>query len=78
MRITSKKIQERVDGESKQSILDIARNAPEGSILRDLLLSVANLNTLVQKQMQGLLLADALDEIMLTLQKVPFHLPLFA
>ena len=70
LRITSKKIQERVGGEKQQSIQDLARQAPEGSTLAELLTSVENLNALVQQRMNGLLLADALGDIMITLQKV--------
>ena len=69
-RITSKKIQRRVEDTEKRSVQDIARQAPEGSTLQELLLSVEKLSSLVQARMEGLLIADALDEIMLTLTKV--------
>ncbi|KAI0796367.1 tRNA synthetases class I (M)-domain-containing protein [Irpex lacteus] len=69
LRITSKKIQERTAGVEAESIAEIARQAPEGSTLKDLLSSVSSLNSLVQKRMQGLLVADALEDIMSTLQK---------
>lgn len=70
LRITSKKMQKRVQGEPVPSLMDIAIQAPEGSTLRDLMSTVNDLHTLIQKRMQGLLVADALDDIMLTLQKV--------
>lgn len=70
LRITSKKIQERTAGVEAESIAEIASQAPEGSTLKDLLSSVSSLNSLVQKRMQGLLVADALEDIMSTLQKV--------
>ena len=70
LRITSKKIQERVSGAQQQSVLEVVRSAPEDSHLQDLLSSVANLSGLVQKHMQSLLVADALEDITITLQKV--------
>lgn len=70
LRITSKKIQERTAGVQAESIVEIARQVPEGSTLKNLLSSVSSLSGLVQKRMQGLLVADALEDIMSTLQKV--------
>ena len=70
LRVTSKKIQRRVEGEPALVVVDIARQAPEGSSLRDLLISVDRLGKAVQDCMQRLLVADALDDIMMTLQKV--------
>lgn len=69
LRVTSKKIQERVEGAESPSVVDIARRAPDGSTLRDLLHAIGGLKELFQKRMQGLLIADALDDIMLVLQK---------
>ncbi|KAI0691387.1 tRNA synthetases class I (M)-domain-containing protein [Cytidiella melzeri] len=69
LRITSKKIQQRVEGEERQAVVHIANQCSEGGTMRDLLSAVENLNELVQKRMQGLLVADALDDIMSTLQK---------
>jgi len=69
LRITSKKIQQRVESEERSSVIDIARDAPEGSRIRDLLTAVDGLSILVQKRMQKLLVVDALDDIMLTLQQ---------
>lgn len=70
LRVTSRKIQQRVESSPSLSVVDIARQAREGSSLRDLMTSVDRLSDLVQKRMGGLLIADALDEIVLTLQKV--------
>lgn len=75
LRITSKKIQKRVEDETRPSLVDIARRAPEESSLQDLITTVDRLHALVQERMQGLLVADALDDIMLTLQKVRHAMP---
>jgi methionyl-tRNA synthetase len=69
-RISSKKIQQKVKDAPKRSVQEIARQAPEGSTLHELLSSVDKLGALFQTRMDGLLVADALDNIILTLQKV--------
>lgn len=76
LRITSKKIQQRVGSEARPSVTTLFSDLPADSPLRRLGAVLRGLNEKVDEQMGKLLVADALDDVMLALRTVrPLSLP---